>query len=350
MQKLKTALSLAACVASSTGHAQTLNILTWEGEIADDTIAQWEAQSSVTVKRIYFDQEEVRNTILLSPDVSDIDIATIDPSTVAQIASRDVFVPIEQYHSTQNFHHFDPEMAQRCGPYATPFLWGTLGIVYRKDRVATAPTSWLDLLQPSEALRGHIGWVENYMDTLAPALLMRNQSATSDDETLLKEVFDEMTALLPAILTFDYAISYLEQSPNADALHMALAYSGDQQDLNLLSNSQQWEYVVPEEGSVIWSECLAVLKHSSKRNQAIDFINFINTPAVAAANSEAVAIASSNVTAVALQSEAFRNNPIFAPGAAQRANLVHYENEVSVRNILLRDRITSTLVELHESQ
>jgi len=350
MQNFKTALSLATCLIGATCNAQTLNILTWEAAFADDTIRQWEEHSGITVKQIFFDQEEVRNSILLSAEGSDIDIVTIDPSTAELVGERDLFVPLEQYTNTANFRHFDPEWAQNCAPYATPYLWGTLGIVYRKDRVSKAPISWQDIMAPSEELRGHIGWVENYVDTLAPALILRNQSVTSDDEVLLKEVFDEMENLLPAMLTFEYAISFVGENPNADELYMALAYSGDQQQLNLLSHSQQWEYVVPEEGSMIWSECLAVLKRSDKRSQAMDFINFINTPAVAAANSEAIFIASSNAAATALQSEALRNNPVFAPNAEQRGKLIPYNAEFSVRNILLRDRITSTLVELHESQ
>lgn len=350
MHKLRTALCLAACLAGSTGNAQTLNILTWEAEFADATIAQFEELRGVTVERIYFDQEEVRNTILLSSEVSDIDIVTLDPNTAALIGARDTFVPIDRYHNTENFRHFDPEKAQLCGPYATPFLWGTMGILYRKDRVSEAPTSWRDLMQPGPELVGHIGWVEEYVDTLAPALILRQQSPTSDDEVLLKEVFDEMKALLPAILTFDYAISFMSESPKADELYMALGYSGDQQEMNLLGHTDQWEYVVPEEGSMIWSECLAVLKHSDKQQQAMDFINFMNTPEVAAANSEAAFVASSNAAAVPLQSEAFRNNPIFTLSPEQLAKLSHYGPTLSVRNILLRDRITSTLVELHESQ
>jgi len=152
------------------------------------------------------------------------------------------------------------------------------------------------------------------------------------------------------MLTFKYAISFVGQSPKSDDLYMARAYSGDQQELNGLSNSQQWEYVLPEEGSMVWSECLAVLKHSDKQALAMDFINFINTPEIAAANSEAIFISSSNAAAAALQSDSFRNNPTFVPPAEQRGKLIKYDAEFSVRNILLRDRITSTLVELHESQ
>lgn len=344
------ALCLAACFIGSTCTAQTLNILTWQAEFADETIRQWEERSGVRVNQIYFDQEEVRNSILLSSEVSDIDIVTVDPGTAAYAGARDIFVPIEQYQNTAYFQHFDPEWAQGCAPYATPYLWGTLGIVYRKDRVSIPPTSWQDLLEPSEEVIGHIGWVENYIDTLAPALILHNHSVATDDENLLKEVFEKMKDLLPTIFTFEYAISYLGENPKSDELYMALAYSGDQQELNYLSSSQQWEYVVPEEGSMVWSECLAVLKHSEKQALAMDFISFINTPEIAAANSEAISIASSNAAATALQGEALSNNPSFTLDAEQRGKLIRYDAEFSVRNILLRDRITSTLVELHESQ
>ncbi len=344
------ALCIAACFIGSTCTAQTLNILTWQAEFADETIRQWEERSGVRVNQIYFDQEEVRNTILLSSEVSDIDIVTIDPSTAEYAGERDIFVPVEQYQNTANFRHFDPQWASSCAPYATPYLWGTLGIVYRKDRVSKVPSSWRDLLEPSEELIGHIGWVENYVDTLAPALIMRNKSVITDDEDLLKEAFEQMKGLLPNILTFEYAISYLGEYPDSDDLYMALAYSGDQQELNNLSNSDQWEYVMPEEGSMVWTECLAVLQHSEKQALAMDFINFINTPEVAAANSEAILIPSSNAAAAALQSEAVRNNPAFTLSEEQLEKLINYDAEFSVRNILLRDRITSTLVELHESQ
>lgn len=350
MPKFRTALCVAISFASSLCNAQTLNILTWEVFFADATIAQWEARTGAAIKLIYFDQPELRNTIVLSPEVNDIDIVTIDPISAARIGSRDIFLPVNQYKNTPNTRHFDQDEARRCAPFATPYLWGTLGITYRKDQVTQAPNSWRDLMQPSAELYGHIGWVDNYVDTLAPALILRNQSVTTDDEAVLKEVFDDMKALLPAILSFDYLISSINVSPNADNIYMALGFSGDQQALNQLSNSQNWEYVVPEEGSLIWSECLAILKQSERQSLALDFINFINTPEIAAANSEALFIASSNAAALPLQNEAFRNNPLFSPTPAQREKLIHYSPDLSVRNILLRDRITSTLVDLHESQ
>lgn len=350
MQNLRPLFCLVACLIGSTCNAQTLNILTWEAFFADEIIAQWEARSGVVVKQIYFDQAEVRNTILLSPEVSDIDIVAIDPISADALSTRNILVPLEQYRNTPNFRHFDQDDALRCAPNATPYLWGTLGIVYRKDRVDQAPTSWHDLMQPTEALKGHIGWIEDYVDTLAPALMLREKLVSSDDEILLKEVFEEMKTLLPAILTFKYVISFLDVNPMDDTLYMALAYSGDQHELNNLSNSQNWEYVIPDEGSMIWSECLAILEHSQRQDLAMDFLNFINSPQIAAANSEALLVATSNASAVPLQSESFRNNPMFAANADQRPKLIHYSSELSVRNILLRDRITSTLVELHESQ
>ena len=41
---------------------------------------------------------------------------------------------------------------------------------------------------------------------------------------------------------------------------MALAYSGDQQVLNAVEgvHGEPWRYVVPEEGTLLWVDCLSV--------------------------------------------------------------------------------------------
>ncbi len=350
MQKLAPALGILSALLCPSGAAQTLNILTWEAYFSDAVLAEWEARSGMKINQIYFDKDEVRNTILFSSDSTRIDLVTVDPTTTEVIGERDFFVPLSHYADTPNLVHNDPMWVERCGSYSVPYTWGTLGLVYRKDRFSTPPHSWQALLQPSQELYGHIGFVENYIDTLVPSLITRGVPVTTDDEAILREVFEEMRALVPAILTFDYAISYLANSPRADDLSLALAYSGDEKTLNELSSSDQWGFVVPDEGSMIWGECLGILAQSPHLAEAMDFINFLNTPAIAARNSEEVGVATTNLAAVALQSEAFRANTALYPRGELMAKLHHYSLDISVQNIMLRDRITSTLVELNDSQ
>ncbi len=334
----------------STGYGQSLTILNWEAYLSDAVIEQWEATTGASIQQIYFDNDETRNSLLTSYDQSTIDLVVIDQVTAPVFGRRGVLLPVSEYRDTPNLSHIAPMWQTQCGEYSTPYLWGTMGLVYRKDKLAQAPTSWNELLTPAPSLHGHIGLLEDYTDTLAPSLLVRGADINTSDETLLAEVFAEMRGLLPSVLTFDYPITFLGESPQADDLHLALAYSGDQLELNDLSGNDSWEYVIPSEGTVLWVDCLAVLSTSKNQALAFNFLNFINTPSVAAANSEALSVATTNAAALPLQSETFRNDRLIYPDKATLDTSQNYDYEMDNANVRLRNRITSSLVNLHESE
>ena len=327
--------------------ANTLTILTWEAYFADEVIAQWEASTGAQIKQIHFDSDEVRNAILYTAEISQIDLVTIDPINAAIFSEYQTFLPLNEHNTPPNLRHANALWTQRCGPNTTPYLWGTLGLAYRKDKLAKAPNSWRELLFPAPELKGHIGLLANYGDTLAPSLLIRNESASTNSEPVLREVFSELKELIPSVLSFDYPITYIHNNPMDEELHLALAYSGDDKELNNLSGSENWAYVVPKEGSMMWGECLGVLNKAPQSELALNFINFLNIPEIAARNSEALGIATTNDAGYALQSSAFRDEHAMLPSSEK---LHRYTGEYSKEGVLLRNRIITTLVELHESQ
>jgi len=350
MRKLRLSVALLCSLLGATANADTLTILTWEAYFDDDVIAQWEERTGARIKQIHFDSEAVRDNILNTPEISQIDLVTIDPVTAAIFGKRDIFLPLDRYKSIPNLSHASADWTQRCAPYTTPYLWGTLGLVYRRDKVSTPPNSWQDLLSPSPELVGHIGFLENFGDSLSPSLLLRDKSPSSNDRELLREVFTDLQALLPSVLTFDYAISFIQNDPMADELHLALAYTGDEKEMNILSASDNWEYVIPKEGSVIWGECLGILNNSTHADLAMDFISYLNIPEIAAQNSETLGIATTNDAGQALQSDQFRNNPKLYPPEPLASQLHFYTGKYNTEEMLLRNRIITTLVGLHESQ
>jgi spermidine/putrescine transport system substrate-binding protein len=156
--------------------------------------------------------------------------------------------------------------------------------------------------------------------------------------------------LLPGILTFEYALTFVGEDPRADELHLALGYSGDQHELNRLANTDTWEFAVPEEGSILWIDCMAVLEGSANKALAMDFLNFINTPEVAAENSLTLGIASPNRAAMALQPDSFRQDPLVYLDESSLGHFQGYDPGITISNIMVRNRITSALVNLHEAQ
>ena len=56
-------------------------------------------------------------------------------------------------------------------------------------------------------------------------------------------------------------------------------------------------YVVPKEGGTIWADCLVVLKSSPRKELAMQFINYLMDPHVAARTAERLLFASANKAA-----------------------------------------------------
>ncbi|MCP4598812.1 spermidine/putrescine ABC transporter substrate-binding protein [Neptuniibacter sp.] len=342
-------LTVLSLVAPFQLNAETLNLLNWEAYLSEEIQHQWEQQSGNRIEIIYFDNDEKRDAILLNSKHNSIDIAVVDEVIAERFGKEGKLIKLTE-ENVPNLKHMGEFWRYRCGNYAMPYLWGTLGIVYRSDIVATPPTSWNDLLNPSEQLRGHIGMMDDYTDMLAPALFLHQHELNTEDPKAFKQAFASLKNQLPHVLTYDYVITFLQNSPNADELHMALAYGGDQYTINELQNSKGlWKYVIPAEGTVLWVDCLAITASSEHQQEALNLINYLNKPAIAAKNAEDLYYATPNDAATKLLSEEFRNDSEIFPEhkILRRSGL--YE-VLSNENIRQRLRITNAIINIHESQ
>lgn len=334
---------------ASLGRSETLTILNWEDYLSEEVIEAWEERSGHEIKQIYFDNDEVRDSILLNHKEQIIDIAIVDESTAQIFGQKGMFLAISDYQNVPTLKGIDKAQQKICGDYSLPYMWGTFGITYRTDKISSPPTSWNFLFSPPEIAKGHIGLIDDFVDTIAPALFLMDKSINTSDEATLKKAFELTKQTLPNILTFSYGISFAESEEQRDKLYAALAYNGDQYTLNEKYDEEIWDYVVPDEGTIIWHDCLALRKDSPRRAIAFDFLNFIYDPKIAALNSENLGMATPVPEAKILQSEEFSSDSSVYPPDHVMANAQAYEI-LTPENILLRNRITSSLVKLHDAK
>lgn len=328
--------------------AEKLTLLNWEAYLDPEVIAMWQAETGVEIEQIYFDNDERRDRMMVDAGRHHIDLVVLDEVASRLFGERGVsFAPTTA--QAPNLRHLDPRFATQCGKHSVPYMWGTLGIAYRNDKVGTTPVSWSDLIRPAPELVGHIGMLDDGADMLAPELLMRGESVNSDSREALQRAFDDLKQQVPAVLTYDYAITYLQSDANADQLYMALVYSGDQDTLNEVQGGEHWQYVVPSEGTILWADCLAVLQDSDKQELAIRFIDFLNRPEIAARNAQSLWVATPNTAAYALLDDEFSQDPTVYPPADVMAKSQLYD-VLSDENLMLRKRITSAIRKLHDAQ
>jgi spermidine/putrescine transport system substrate-binding protein len=245
---------------------------------------------------------------------------------------------------------YDDSWTSRCGGYGVPYLWGTMGILYRSDVVAAPPTSWTDLMRPSEALRGHVAMYQDHHEAFVPALALLGKSINANDNETLKEAYRLMKAQAPFVLTYDYVITSIQNPDLAPRIHMALGYSGDQHVLNeKVGRNGLWRYTVPMEGTLSWLDCMAISERSPRKALAFKLLNHIAGARNAARNGFTLGMPTANREALVLLPAAMRGDPetYTAPEILAKSQ---YLEELTVQSVQARRRIISSLVQFRDSR
>ncbi|MHA2939584.1 polyamine ABC transporter substrate-binding protein [Vibrio sp. RC27] len=327
-------------------NEKALNLYFWEDTLSPDIIANWEALSDTKISLSHFDNDDERNLLMLNSIELPFDIVLLD-NVSAQIFSRqDAF---EDLSTLSNRKYNESRWNEACGNNAIPYFWGTVGILYRKDLVSPAPQTWSDLIQPKEKHRGHIGLIEDSVETLLPALKTLGYSPNTDNIDQLKASYHLMTEFNKDVLTYEYALSYVRSHQDSSALHMALAYSGDQFSLNRFFHSDQWDFVTPEGSPFIWVDCIAINSNSKQKEQAKAFLNYLMSPHVAAENALYIGSSPANKAALEFLPDSFKNNPSFFLDKTRLSNAT-LDQELTPENLSIRAKITNNLFNQYEAQ
>lgn len=332
-------LGLFSC--TTVARAETLNLLIWEAYIDPSILDAWTASTGVAVRQITFDSGDARDEILADPH-SNIDLAVVGENGSALFGKRGILAPLDG-ESVPSLRDYDAQWTSRCGGYGAPYLWGTMGIVYRSDKITTEPTSWKDLMQPAPALKKHIAMYDDHNEAFIAPLILLGKSINANDNETLKQAFALMKTQAPFVLTYDYVITSIDNPDYGRDIYMALAYSGDQKVLNEKAGTPGvWRYAVPHEGTLSWLDCLAVTAGSPRKAQAMKLLDYILSAQSAARNARTLGMPTASRAALALIPPAMTNDPaIYTPEDILARS--QYQTELSVSSIQTRRRIISAM-------
>ena len=324
-------------LAFSRSQADELVLLNWDEYLADEVVTAFQHETGHTIRSVIYDSDEQRDEILSSSSGNEFDLVVID-SMAAQLFGNNHLLEKIVRQKIPSLDHIDPRWRESCGRYGVPYFWGTSGIVYRSDKLQQKPDSWADLLVPTDALKGHVGMHLDFYDTLVPPLKMAGASINTENTQQLKAAYELLLKQKPHVLTYQYAISFMQEAHNKDQLHMAFAYSGDQYALNGDDEDGPWHYVIPKEGTAIWIDCLSVVATTTKKMAAFQFIEFINRPNIAALNANEVGSATVNMAALKLLHKEILEDTSLYPAQKTIENSEYYRL-LSDANLRQRNRI-----------
>jgi spermidine/putrescine transport system substrate-binding protein len=257
---------------------QTLTVSNWAGYYPEDLAAKFQAATGVPLTIAnHATNEEIVAKLTAGGD-SGFDVAFVSGQYAQALNDAGLLETIDP-SKIPNLANLYPEAGQlpfdKGNTFSVPYTWGTTGICYRSDKVKTAPTSWNDILKPSAENKGKITALATERWLLLPALKSLGYSINTTDDAELAKAKELALAEKDNLLAFDDT-NFYSRLVSGEA-NMAVAWDGwcnygIAEDPNI-------KFVVPKEGSDLWSDTMVILKGTKNKAAAEAFINYILDPA-----------------------------------------------------------------------
>jgi len=213
---------------------------------------------------------------------------------------------------------YDPNNA-----HSIPYMWGTLGILYNTDMVASID-SWSVLFDPQ--YKNNVYMMNSLRDTIGLALKYKGYSLNTRNEDELKTAGELLVQQKKDGLVAGYILDEAKDKMVANEAAMAIVYSGDA--LYAMDKNEKLAYSVPNEGSNIWVDGMCIPKGSKNKAAAECFINFMCRDDVAKMNMEYIRYSSPIKSVVENLSEADAANAALNPSQEVIARC-EYFNDIS---------------------
>lgn len=328
--KKSLAIALGALLAASPAFAQeepVLNVYNWSDYIAEDTIANFEAETGIKVNYDVYDNNEIVDAKLLAGN-SGYDIVVPSGNFLERQIQAGLILPLDKSKLT-NLSNLDPAVMATAASqdpdnaHGVPYMINTIGLGYNVAKVAEAlgtdepPTSW-DLLFDPETVGKlascGVAVLDSPSEVMGIALHYLGLDPNSESEEDLAKAEELLNSIKPSLRYF-HSSQYIDDLGNGE-ICLALGYSGD---IFIASDNAaegvEVNYLIPEEGAATLFDFLTIPVDAPHPENAHAFINYILEPEVVAAITNYVFYANPNLPALEFVDEEVKSNPGIYPPA-----------------------------------
>jgi putrescine transport system substrate-binding protein len=336
---MKQVLTLAgvAILASHIAYAEgQLNIYNWSDYIAEDTIANFEAETGISVTYDVYDSNEVLEAKMMAGS-SGYDLVVPTGDFLARGREAGVYADIDMSRLS-NLGNQDQQVQGLANTQMQDtkaglvYMWGTTGIAYNeamvKERLGdAAPTdSWSLILDPANAAKladCGIAILDAPTDVLPNVIAYQGAAGDTTDAKLFESAGEVLNAVRP-YLRYIHSSQSLNDIANGD-LCAAIMWSGDAFQAAYRAeeaeNGHVIDYYIPKEGTNLWFDLMAIPSDAKNVDNAYKFIDYMMRADVAANNVNYVWYASGNDAAKSAIDPEILEHPGIYPTAASQEKL-----------------------------
>ncbi|CAN5453967.1 spermidine/putrescine ABC transporter substrate-binding protein [soil metagenome] len=288
-----------------------LNFYNWDTYIGETTLADFEKATGIETKMdLFADNDELFAKLKAGNPGYDVIVPTND--NLERMIKADMVIPLD-HAKIPNMSNIEKRFLDATfdpgRKYSLPYMWGTLGIGYRKSKVTGGVIDSWKVLLDSDEMAGRISLLGDAQNVIGVTLKYLGYSFNSTNKDELKKAEDLLIKQKKNVKVFapDNGQDLLA-SGEVDACQ---EWNGD--ILQVMAEDADLTYVVPTEGSLSWEDTVAIAKGAPHPNNAHAFINFLCDPEVAAANAKFIKYATPNAAAKKLMDKEYLENPAIFP-------------------------------------
>ncbi|MGM0606458.1 MAG: polyamine ABC transporter substrate-binding protein [Halobacteriota archaeon] len=211
--------------------------------------------------------------------------------------------------------------------YSAPYQWGATGIGYNTEMTGEIDVSSWETMW-DEAFAGQMTMLDDMRETIGAALKYLGYSLNTTDEDEVAEARDALIEQKELLLTYDsenMSSNLLNQQASpvhtwSSAAFQAYWETWDEDDGSPI------DYVIPEEGSVVWVDCASIPAGAPNVENAHAFIDYFLDAEKGAELTNYTYYGSPNEAAEEHIYEEILENESIYPDEETMARLEHIEN------------------------
>jgi spermidine/putrescine transport system substrate-binding protein len=299
--------------------AEELVFYDWEEDMPQSVLDAFTAEYGVRVKYLVYEAQEEAISNMRTGEVYDVVVMEsryipllIQEGLLARLNSKNL---ANLRNISANFRElaYDP-----ANDYSIPYNWGTTGLVVRTDLMEEPVTRWADLWDPRYA--GRVGlWLGVPREVISLTLKSLGYSANTEKPEELESALERLIELKPNVIAleeYDLETSAQVMADGEAVISMGYAYDA-------LAGSElnsAIEYVLPDEGALLWNDTFVIPVNSPNKYTAELFLNFLMRPEINAAIANQNGYATPNEAAYPFIEPEILNNPMVFPSMEDLVN------------------------------
>jgi putrescine transport system substrate-binding protein len=328
------------CAPQAQPKERVVNYYNWS-DYQDPTILDaFTKETGIKVRFDTFDSNDTLEAKLLA-GASGYDVVVPSAYFLARQISAGIFQKLDK-SKLPNLPSVWPEIANRLAfydpgnQYAVDYMWGTTGIGYNVKKVKqilgpdAVIDSWDDVFNPDKISKFKncgIHLLDSSDDIMSAGLHYLHLDPNTSDPGDLQKVTDLLLKIRPYVRKF-HSSEYLNALATGE-ICFVVGYSGDIKQAQTRAaqassgsgrGGVEIGYSIPKEGAQLWFDTLAIPKDAPDPQEALELINYLVKPDVAAKNTNFVSYANGDTPTQLIDKSILDDRTVY-PDAGAMAKL-----------------------------